>query len=196
MLLLIDNYDSFTFNLVHLIGMAQPGIDVEVVRNDKITVEAARAMNPEYLVISPGPCTPTEGGVSNDLIAALGPTVPTLGVCLGHQCMAHVHGGIVERADRLMHGKTDAIHHNGSALFTGIPSPFTAMRYHSLIVRRGSLPDDWLVDAWTDQDEVMALRHATHPIFGVQFHPESFMTEHGDRLIKNFLAVSPAAAVA
>lgn len=194
--LVIDNYDSFTFNLVHLIGMAAPGIDVQVVRNDKITVAQARAMAPQYLVISPGPCTPKEGGVSNDLIAELGPTVPTLGVCLGHQCMAHVHGGIVERADKLMHGKTDAIHHNGTALFAGIPSPFTAMRYHSLIVRRGSLNADWLVDAWTADDEVMALRHATHPIFGVQFHPESFMTEHGDRLIKNFLAVGEKANAA
>ena len=189
MLLLIDNYDSFTFNLVQLIGTVAPGVEVEVVRNDKITVDEARALRPSHLLISPGPCTPAEGGVSNALVAALGATIPTLGVCLGHQCMGHVHGGVVERAGRLMHGKTDRIHHDGRGLFAGVPSPFTATRYHSLIVRQGSLNDEWEVSAWTAADEIMGLRHKTKPLHGVQFHPESFLTEHGDKLIGNFLAM-------
>ena len=193
MLVLIDNYDSFTFNLVQLIGTVDRGLEVRVIRNDKATVDDVRALNPSHLVVSPGPCTPAEGGVSNDLVRALGPSVPTLGVCLGHQCIAHAHGGTIERAAKLMHGKTDRIAHDGRGLFDGVPSPFTATRYHSLILRPGTLNDaDWEIAATTgDPDEIMALRHRRHPIHGLQFHPESFLTEHGDRLIANFLKLTP-----
>jgi anthranilate synthase/aminodeoxychorismate synthase-like glutamine amidotransferase len=189
MLLLIDNYDSFTFNLVQLIGTVAPGVEVRVVRNDAVTVEEARALGASHLLISPGPCTPTESGVSNELIAALGASTPTLGVCLGHQCLGFSHGGVVERAGKLMHGKTDQMHHDGTGVFAGIPSPFTATRYHSLIVREASLSDEWLINARTAEGEIMGLRHRHKPLHGVQFHPESFLTEHGDTLIRNFLAM-------
>ena len=193
MLLLIDNYDSFTWNLVQLVGAVardvRPGLAVRVVRNDQITPDEAAALRPTHLLISPGPCTPREAGVSGDVIFRLAPAgVPTLGVCLGHQCIAAQFGGIVERAGKLMHGKTDQIHHDGRGLFAGVPSPFAAARYHSLIVRRDSLDEaDFEVTAWTADGEIMGLRHRRWPLEGVQFHPESFMTEHGGKLIANFL---------
>ena len=196
MLLLIDNYDSFTYNLVHLVGMVarsvHPGLEVKVVRNDQIDGDAALALDPTHCIVSPGPCTPKEAGNSPQILDALSAAgVPTLGVCLGHQCIADLHGGIVERAGRLMHGKTDQIYHDGVGLFQGVPSPFTATRYHSLLVRRGSLDEDnFRVTAWTDQDEIMALEHRHRPLLGLQFHPESFLTEHGDKLIENFLKLN------
>ena len=187
MLVLIDNYDSFTYNLVQKLGEAQPGLDVRVFRNDKVTVDQVDALHPTHLVISPGPCTPREGGVSNDLIRHFGPKIPTLGVCLGHQCIGFTAGAVVERADRLMHGKTDQIYHDGRTLYVGLPSPFTATRYHSLIIRPGTLPPDYEVSSWTDHDEIMGVRHKTWPLEGVQYHPESFLTEGGDVLLGNFL---------
>lgn len=187
MLVLIDNYDSFTWNLVQLLGVVRPQLPVRVFRNDQITVAQVEQLNPTHLMISPGPCTPAEGGVSNDVIRHFGGKVPILGVCLGHQCIAHVHGAIVERAERLMHGKTDRIFHDGTGIYTGMPNPFTATRYHSLIVRRSSLPNDFVVTAWTEHDEVMGFRHETWPLIGVQYHPESFLTERGDLLLSNFL---------
>lgn len=187
MIVLIDNYDSFTYNLVQKFGEVAPGMPLKVFRNDKITLDEVEALHPTHLVISPGPCTPREGGISNDLIRHFGPRIPLLGVCLGHQCIGFSFGGIVERADRLMHGKTDQIHHDGHAIYQGMPNPFTATRYHSLIIRRGSLPDDFLITAWTDQDEIMGIRHKAWPLEGVQFHPESFLTEQGERLLGNFL---------
>ena len=187
MLLLIDNYDSFTYNLVQTFGTVRPDIEIRVVRNDKITADEVAALAPTHLCISPGPCTPAEAGVSNELLRRFAPTLPTLGVCLGHQCIAHVFGGVVERAPRLMHGKTDQIHHDGKGVYAGLPNPFTATRYHSLIIRPDSLPDDFIITAKTDQNEIMGVRHKTWPLEGVQFHPESFLTEHGDRLLANFL---------
>ncbi len=187
MLVLIDNYDSFTYNLVQLIGQVAPTLTMRVFRNDKVSVEQVEALKPTHLVISPGPCTPKEGGVSNDLIRHFGPTIPTLGVCLGHQCIGYVSGALVERAAKLMHGKTDRIHHDGKTLYTGIPNPFTATRYHSLIIRNGTLPAEFEISAWTHDEEIMGLRHKTWPLEGVQYHPESFLTEHGEKLIGNFL---------
>jgi anthranilate synthase/aminodeoxychorismate synthase-like glutamine amidotransferase len=187
MLVLIDNYDSFTYNLVQLIGQVAPQMPMQVFRNDKVTVEQVEALRPSHLVISPGPCTPREGGVSNDLIRHFGPKLPTLGVCLGHQCIGFVSGAIVERAAKLMHGKTDQIIHDGKTLYAGVPSPFTATRYHSLIIRRGTLPDEFEVSAWTKDEEIMGLRHKFWPLEGVQYHPESFLTEHGEKLMGNFL---------
>jgi anthranilate synthase/aminodeoxychorismate synthase-like glutamine amidotransferase len=192
MLLLIDNYDSFTFNLVQLVGTVArelvPGLEIKVVRNDRISADDAAALKPQYLIVSPGPCTPREAGASGQIIARLASDgVPTLGVCLGHQCIADRFGGIVERAAKLMHGKTDQIHHDGRSLFAGIPSPFTAMRYHSLIIRPGSLSDDFQITAWTADKEIMGIRHRQLPLEGVQFHPESFLTQHGEKLFANFL---------
>ena len=198
MLLLIDNYDSFTYNLVQLVGTvardAAPGLEVRVIRNDQITAQAALDLGPTHLIVSPGPCTPKEAGVSSDVLQTLAQAdIPSLGVCLGHQCIADRFGGVVERAGKLMHGKTDLIFHDARGLFTGIPSPFTATRYHSLIVRRNTLDEtDFEVTAWTADDEIMGLRHRRWPLEGVQFHPESFLTEHGDVLIRNFLALQPA----
>jgi anthranilate synthase/aminodeoxychorismate synthase-like glutamine amidotransferase len=187
MIVLIDNYDSFTYNLVQKIGEVRPDHRIEVFRNDKVTVEQVEALRPTHIVISPGPCTPREGGVSNEIIRQFGPKLPLLGVCLGHQCIADVYGGEVVRADRLMHGKTDRIFHDNKSIYEGMPNPFTATRYHSLIVRPGTLPAEFDVTAWTDQDEIMGLRHKTWPLEGVQFHPESFLTEDGERLLANFL---------
>jgi anthranilate synthase/aminodeoxychorismate synthase-like glutamine amidotransferase len=197
MLLLIDNYDSFTWNLVQLVETVAagryPGLAVRVVRNDQINADEALALAPSHLIVSPGPCTPRQAGASGDIIARLAAEgIPTLGVCLGHQCIAERHGGIVERAARLMHGKTDQIHHDGRGLFAGMPDPFTATRYHSLIVRPGSLDErDFEVTAWTGDREIMGLRHRRQPLEGVQFHPESFLTEHGQTLMLNFLAMRP-----
>jgi anthranilate synthase/aminodeoxychorismate synthase-like glutamine amidotransferase len=188
MLVLIDNYDSFTYNLVQTFGQVSPGLRIEVFRNDKVTVAEIEALRPTHVCISPGPCSPAEAGISNDVLRHFAPKVPVLGVCLGHQCIGHVYGGVVERAARLMHGKTDQIHHDGKAIYTGMPSPFTATRYHSLIIRNDSLPsDDFDVVAWTDQNEIMGVRHKTWPLEGVQYHPESFLTDNGAQLLANFL---------
>jgi anthranilate synthase component 2 len=190
MLLMIDNYDSFTWNIVQYLG--ELGADVEVVRNDEVTLDDIARRAPSHIVISPGPCTPNEAGISMDVIRRFGATIPLLGVCLGHQCIGAVFGGSVVRARQVMHGKTSAIHHAGQGVFDGLPSPFVATRYHSLVVARDGLPDVLEVTAWTRHDdgsidEIMGLRHRSLPIEGVQFHPESILTEHGHRLLGNFL---------
>ena len=187
MLLILDNYDSFTYNLVQYFG--ELGAEMEIFRNDAITVRDVIAKKPERICISPGPCTPNEAGISMDLIRELGATIPILGVCLGHQSIGQVYGGDVVRADRLMHGKTSPIHHAGSGVFAGMPEPFEATRYHSLIVKRESLPDCLEITAWTDEGEIMGLMHKRYPVHGVQFHPESILTQDGKRLLKNFLAI-------
>jgi anthranilate synthase/aminodeoxychorismate synthase-like glutamine amidotransferase len=187
MLLLIDNYDSFTYNLVQKFGEVSPSTDVRVFRNDKVTVDEVERLKPSHIVISPGPCTPREGGVSNDIIRHFAPKLPILGVCLGHQCIGFVHGAEIIRADRIMHGKTDQIHHDGKAIYDGMPNPFTATRYHSLVIKPGTLSDDFIITARTDQDEIMGVRHKRWPLEGVQFHPESFLTEQGEKLLANFL---------
>jgi para-aminobenzoate synthetase component 2 len=187
MVVLIDNYDSFTYNLVQKLGEVDAARELKVFRNDKVTLEQIEDLKPTHIVISPGPCTPKEGGVSNDVIRRFGPKIPLLGVCLGHQCIGFTAGAVVERAGRLMHGKTDQIHHDGRSIYEGMPNPFTATRYHSLIIRPGTLPAEYDVVAWTDQDEIMGVRHRTWPLEGVQYHPESFLTEQGERLLANFL---------
>jgi anthranilate synthase/aminodeoxychorismate synthase-like glutamine amidotransferase len=187
MLVLIDNYDSFTYNLVQKLGEVGPNLEIKVFRNDKVTIPEIEAMNPTHIVISPGPCTPKEGGISNDIIREFGPKLPVLGVCLGHQCIGFVSGATVERAGRLMHGKTDKIHHDGKSIYEGMPNPFTATRYHSLIIKNGTLPAEFIVTSWTDHEEIMGVRHKSWPLEGVQFHPESFLTEQGERLLANFL---------
>ncbi len=191
MIFVLDNYDSFTFNLVQRLGEIDPALDIQVVRNDQMTIDEIAALQPERIIVSPGPCTPAEAGISRELIAALGPTIPTLGVCLGHQSLADVFGGQVVRAPRLMHGKTSQIHHDGQGVFAGLPNPFVATRYHSLIVPEESIPDCLIATAWTRDDgqptEVMGLRHRDYPIHGVQFHPESFLCESGMDLLRNFL---------
>ena len=185
MLLIIDNYDSFTYNLVQYFG--ELGCELVVKRNDQVTLDEVRALGPKRLVISPGPCTPREAGISNNLLRELGPKIPTLGVCLGHQCLGHVFGGEVVQNYRMMHGKTSMIHHNGKDLFEGLANPFEATRYHSLVVRRETLPDCLEITAETDEKEIMGLRHKEHPIWGVQFHPESILTKPGKDLLRNFL---------
>ena len=185
MLLMIDNYDSFTYNLVQYFG--ELGEDVRVLRNDEITVEGIADLNPARIVISPGPCTPKEAGVSVDTILKFAGRIPILGVCLGHQSIGQAYGGTIVRAKELMHGKTSRIHHNGTGVFKNLPSPFTATRYHSLVIERASLPDCLEVTAWTEDDEIMGVRHKETAVEGVQFHPESILTEHGHALLKNFL---------
>jgi anthranilate synthase/aminodeoxychorismate synthase-like glutamine amidotransferase len=185
MLLILDNYDSFTYNLVQYFG--ELGAEMKIFRNDVITVEEVKALKPERICISPGPCTPNEAGISLELIRELGATTPILGVCLGHQSIGQVYGGDVVRADRLMHGKTSPIHHSGKSVFAGMPSPFEATRYHSLIVKRETLPDCVEITAWTEEGEIMGLMHKEHPVHGVQFHPESILTQDGKRLLENFL---------
>ncbi|HZJ16443.1 MAG TPA: aminodeoxychorismate/anthranilate synthase component II [Chthoniobacteraceae bacterium] len=185
MLLVIDNYDSFTYNLVQYFG--ELGANPVVKRNDEITLDEIRALKPKRIVISPGPCTPNEAGISNDVIRAFGPTTPILGVCLGHQCMGHVFGGEVVRAPRLMHGKTSPILHHGQGIFSGLPSPFEATRYHSLIVKRETFPTCLEITAETAEKEIMGLRHREFPLYGVQFHPESILTLEGKKLLSNFL---------
>ena len=185
MIVMIDNYDSFTFNLVQYLG--ELGEDIRVHRNDKITIEEIEAMFPDHIVISPGPCTPNEAGISMELIKRLGGKIPILGVCLGHQSIGQVYGGNVIRAENLMHGKTSLIYHDGKTVFKGLPSSFTATRYHSLIVEKDSLPDCFEISAWTEEGEIMGLRHKEWIVEGVQFHPESILTEHGKRLLRNFL---------
>jgi anthranilate synthase/aminodeoxychorismate synthase-like glutamine amidotransferase len=185
MMLIIDNYDSFTYNLVQYFG--ELGADLVVKRNDQVTLDEVAEMHPDRICISPGPGTPLDAGISNDLILKFGPTTPILGVCLGHQCIGHVFGGEVVRADRIMHGKTSPIVHEGDGVFRTLPNPFEATRYHSLIVRRESLPPELEVTAETAQREIMGLRHRRYPIQGVQFHPESIMTGVGKQLLLNFL---------
>ncbi|HVM48040.1 MAG TPA: aminodeoxychorismate/anthranilate synthase component II [Candidatus Acidoferrum sp.] len=185
MLLVIDNYDSFTYNLVQYLGEMQ--VDLQVHRNDQISVEQIRALKPERILISPGPCSPRESGLSNEIIRAFGSQVPTLGVCLGHQCIGHVFGGNVVVNYRMMHGKTSPIKHNGKDLFADMPNPFAATRYHSLVIERGSMPDCLEVTAETEEGEVMGVRHKQFPIWGVQFHPESILTENGRLILQNFL---------
>ncbi len=188
MILLIDNYDSFTYNLVQRLGELDPDVDLCVVRNDRITPDEVADLHPSHLIISPGPCTPREAGVSNDLIRRFAETVPTLGVCLGHQCIGHVFGGEVVRNERVMHGKTSPIHHDDQGVFRGLSNPFEATRYHSLVIRRETFHNpDFVVSAWTAEGEIMGVRHKTWPLHGVQFHPESFLTEEGPKLLRNFV---------
>lgn len=187
---MIDNYDSFTYNLVQYLQAL--GAEVKVIRNDELSVEQIEALQPERIVISPGPCTPNEAGISVDLIRELGARIPILGVCLGHQSIGQAYGGDVIRAGRIMHGKTSRIRHNGFGVFAGLPDGYEATRYHSLVVDRHTLPESLEVTAWTENDdgsveEIMGLRHREHPVEGVQFHPESILTEHGHALLKNFL---------
>jgi anthranilate synthase/aminodeoxychorismate synthase-like glutamine amidotransferase len=190
MILLIDNYDSFTYNLVQRLGELDSGIDVRVYRNDKITVDEVATLKPTHIIISPGPCTPREAGVSNDIIRRFAPTTPLLGVCLGHQCIGHVFGGEVIRNHRIMHGKTSLIHHDNQGVFRGLSEPFEATRYHSLVIRKESFTNpDFLITAWTDEGEIMGVRHRTWPLHGVQFHPESFLTAEGPQLLRNFLEI-------
>ncbi len=185
MLLIIDNYDSFTYNLVQYFG--ELGAEMKIVRNDALTVEDVKALKPERICISPGPCTPNEAGISCDLIKAMGSTTPILGVCLGHQAIGQVYGGDVIRAPRLMHGKTSPIFHNSESVFAGLANPFEATRYHSLIVKRETLPDCLAITAWTEEGEIMGLRHKEFPVHGVQFHPESILTQDGKRILETFL---------
>jgi anthranilate synthase component II len=192
-LMMIDNYDSFTYNVVQY--LAELGADVVVHRNDEITLAQIEKLDPDFIVISPGPCTPLEAGISMDVVRTFGGRVPLLGVCLGHQCIGAVFGGDVIRARKVMHGKTSMIHHNGRGVFDGLPLPFEATRYHSLIVERGTLPDCLEMTAWTQHedgtvDEIMGVRHRTLPIEGVQFHPESILTRCGHDLLRNFLRTS------
>ena len=190
MLLMIDNYDSFTFNLVQYLQVL--GAEVQVVRNDAMTVDEIEKLAPQRIVISPGPCTPNEAGVSLEVIERLGPTTPILGVCLGHQSIGQAYGGKVVRAGRIMHGKTSPIRHQGQGVFAGLPDGYEATRYHSLVVERASLPQALEITAWIENadgsfEEIMGLRHREHPVEGVQFHPESILTEHGHALLRNFL---------
>lgn len=186
MIIVIDNYDSFTYNLVQYLG--ELGQDVRVYRNDEVTVQEIRDMQPDHILISPGPGAPDDGGISLDVLRKLGPEIPIFGVCLGHQCIGQAYGGQVTRAPRLMHGKTSRVYHRNNHLFDGVPSPFQATRYHSLIVEE-PLPDCLEVTAFTSDGEVMALQHKEYPVVGVQFHPESILTEHGRRLLQNFLEI-------
>ncbi|MDZ4764395.1 MAG: aminodeoxychorismate/anthranilate synthase component II [Chloroflexota bacterium] len=188
MILVIDNYDSFTYNLVQYFG--ELGAELCVVRNDQITLDAIRDMRPSHIVISPGPGNPDDGGVSLNAIQEFGASIPVFGVCLGHQCIGQIYGGVVRRAPRLMHGKTSLIHHDGQGLFAGLPNPFEATRYHSLIVEADTLPDCLDVTARTEAGEIMGLRHKTFPVYGVQFHPESILTTGGKAILQNFLMMS------
>jgi anthranilate synthase/aminodeoxychorismate synthase-like glutamine amidotransferase len=188
MILLIDNYDSFTYNLVQRFGEIDPTLPMTVVRNDRITLAEAEALAPTHVIISPGPCTPKEAGVSNAIMTAFAPRVPLLGVCLGHQCIGHNFGGEVIRNSRIMHGKVSPIHHDGRGVFAGLSNPFDATRYHSLVIRRETWTNpDFEVSAWTAEGEIMGVRHKHWPLHGVQFHPESFLTVEGPKLLKNFL---------
>ncbi len=185
MLLLIDNYDSFTYNLFQY--LSELGEEVVVVRNDKATLKELDIMKPQRLVISPGPSTPLRAGISNEVIKHFGATLPILGVCLGHQCIGYSYGGLFGQAKQIMHGKSSLIYHNSQGVLAGLPNPFPAIRYHSLVIKREGLPDCLEVTAWTEDGEIMGLRHKEYPIEGVQFHPESFMTEVGKDVLRNFL---------
>jgi anthranilate synthase/aminodeoxychorismate synthase-like glutamine amidotransferase len=188
MILMIDNYDSFTYNLVHYLG--ELGEQVVVFRNDKITLEGVGRLDPEMIMISPGPCTPREAGISVDLIKEFFGKKPMLGVCLGHQSLAYARGGNIVRAKRLLHGKTSMIHHDAKGVYSGIPDPFEATRYHSLIVEEKSLPDEFEISAWTDEGEIMGIRHKEYVLEGVQFHPESILTHFGKDILKNFIDIA------
>lgn len=188
MIVVVDNYDSFTYNLVQYLG--ELGECVQVYRNDKVSVDRVAALEPEAIVISPGPCTPREAGISVELIRELGPHMPTLGVCLGHQCIGEAYGGTVRRAPEIMHGKTSLIYHDGLGVFEGVPTPFEAIRYHSLIVERENLPEELILTAQTSSGLIMGVRHQTHPVEGVQFHPESIKTAAGKDLLRNFLTLA------
>jgi len=188
MLLIIDNYDSFTYNLVQYFG--ELGAEPVVKRNDEITVSEIEALKPQAVVISPGPCTPREAGISNDIIAKIGPHLPILGVCLGHQCIGHVYGAVIVRAARLMHGKTSPILHDGTGVFAKLPSPFEATRYHSLLIDPPTVPATIIVNARTAEGEIMGVHHRDYPIHGVQFHPESILTRHGKDILTNFLRIA------
>ena len=193
MILLIDNYDSFTYNLVQRLGEIDSTLDIEVHRNDQITCEEISAKRPSHLIVSPGPCTPSEAGISVECIQRFMGQLPILGVCLGHQSIGQATGGVIVRARRLMHGKTDRIEHDAQGIFRGLSSPLTATRYHSLVIRKDTLSKDFVVSAWADapegDKEIMAIRHKSLPVVGVQFHPESFLTEHGHDMLRNFLAM-------
>lgn len=199
MLLMIDNYDSFTYNVVQYLG--ELGADVQVYRNDAISLDDIEALSPERIVISPGPCTPNEAGISMAVVERFAGRLPILGICLGHQSIGQVFGGDIVRAEKVMHGKLSDIHHSGDGVFAGLAEPFTATRYHSLVIARDSLPDcleetAWTVDAEGKRAEIMAVRHREHAIEGVQFHPESILSEHGHQLLKNFLETGSAVATA
>ena len=193
MIFVLDNYDSFTYNLVQRLGEIDRNLDIRVARNDQITVEEIERLHPERIIVSPGPCTPSEAGISKEVIRHFGQRLPVLGVCLGHQCIGEVYQGKVLRADRLMHGKVSLIHHDGKGVFAGLKNPFTATRYHSLVIPPDALPPDLKVCAWTDDAdfprEIMGVRHLQFPVHGVQFHPESFLTEAGIDLLQNFLNI-------
>jgi len=193
MILLIDNYDSFTFNLVQYLG--ELGATCQVTRNDQMNLSAIRDIKPKYLVVSPGPRTPQEAGISNEAILQMAGRIPILGVCLGHQCIGSVFGGKIIRAERLMHGKSSLIHHDGKTLYRGLPNPFPAIRYHSLLIERKSLPACLEISAETQEGEIMGVRHKDFPIEGVQFHPESIMTQEGKNLLKNFLLMGESSHV-
>ena len=193
MILLIDNYDSFTYNLVQRLGEIDNRLEIEVHRNDQISTDEIAAKQPSHLIVSPGPCTPTEAGISVECIQKFMGKIPLLGVCLGHQSIGQATGGVIVRAKRLMHGKTDQIHHDGQGIFAGLPNPLTATRYHSLVIRPDTLNHDFVVSAWAEAPdggkEIMAIRHKTLPVVGVQFHPESFLTQHGHDMLRAFLAL-------
>lgn len=194
MILIIDNYDSFTYNLVQRLGEIDPRMDIRVVRNDEVSVEQIEELSPERIIISPGPCTPNEAGISVETVSSFAGKVPLLGVCLGHQSIGQALGGTIVRAKNLMHGKTDLIHHSGEGIFAGLENPFQATRYHSLVIQPDSLPDELVVTAWSEEPhggrEIMAVEHRDYPLFGVQFHPESFLTFRGTDLLQQFLEVS------
>ncbi|HWB12912.1 MAG TPA: aminodeoxychorismate/anthranilate synthase component II [Pirellulales bacterium] len=196
MILLIDNYDSFTYNLVQRLGEIDAGLDLQVHRNDQITVDEIARRKPSHIIISPGPCTPREAGISCDVIARFAAEIPILGVCLGHQSIGHAFGAEIVRAKRLMHGKTDLIEHDARGLFAGLENPFEATRYHSLVIQPGTLSDEFDVSAWCDAPdgsrEIMGVRHKRYPLEGVQFHPESFLTRCGSDILRNFLGLRAA----
>ena len=192
MIVLIDNYDSFTYNLVQRFGELNARLPMTVFRNDQVTLDQLDAINPTHVIISPGPCSPKEAGLSNEILKHFAPRVPTFGVCLGHQCIGHSFGGEVIRNWRIMHGKVSPIHHDGRGLFAGMSNPFEATRYHSLVISRDSFTNpDFEVSAWTAEGEIMGVRHKTWPLHGVQFHPESFLTVEGPTILRNFLDLAP-----
>ncbi|PHS07016.1 MAG: anthranilate/aminodeoxychorismate synthase component II [Blastopirellula sp.] len=198
MILLIDNYDSFTYNLVQRLGEINPELDIQVYRNDKISLEQIEELAPSHLIVSPGPCTPNEAGISVEAVQHFAGKLPILGVCLGHQSMAQAFGASIVRAERLMHGKTDEIHHDNQGLFAGMPNPFIATRYHSLLIQADTLPEEFEMSAWTflpdGRKEIMGIRHREHPMIGLQFHPESFLSETGTDLLSRFIQI-PSATV-
>ncbi len=192
MILLIDNYDSFTYNLVQRFGEINAALPMQVFRNDQITTDQIADLKPTHIIISPGPCTPKEAGISNDVLRRFASSVPIFGVCLGHQCIGHVFGGEVVRNYRIMHGKVSPIFHDGQGVFAGLSNPFEATRYHSLVIKRESFHNpDFTVSAWTDEGEIMGVRHKSWPLHGVQFHPESFLTLEGPTILRNFLELAP-----